>query len=121
MTIKKDLLVMSNQPEEQINRPPPRDNPRHARARTLPQPLLVDLARGMLNPDRLEQPDLMGDITKKVRVEVPDFLGKIDPRVFCDWLATMDDYFEWYEMTEDRKVRFAKMKLIGHAKVVKKC
>lgn len=28
----------------------------------------------------------------------------------------MDHYFEWYELSEARKVRFAKMKLVGKAK-----
>ena len=27
----------------------------------------------------------------------------------------MDHYFDWYAMSEDRRIRFAKMKLIGHA------
>ncbi|MQM11517.1 hypothetical protein Taro_044424 [Colocasia esculenta] len=27
----------------------------------------------------------------------------------------MDRYFEWYEMTDGRRVRFAKMKLLGQA------
>ena len=29
----------------------------------------------------------------------------------------MDHYFDWYTMSEDRRIRFAKMKLIGHAKL----
>ena len=29
----------------------------------------------------------------------------------------MDHYFEWYDMSDERRVRFAKMKLIGQAKL----
>lgn len=39
-----------------------------------------------------------GDITKKVRIGVPE------------------EYFDWYDMTDERQVRFAKMKLVKLAK-----
>ena len=29
----------------------------------------------------------------------------------------MDNYFEWYDMTDERRVRFAKIKLVGQAKL----
>ena len=29
----------------------------------------------------------------------------------------MDHYFEWYDMNDERKIRFAKMKLLGQAKL----
>ena len=29
----------------------------------------------------------------------------------------MDQYFEWYEMTEDRKFKFAKLRLIRQARM----
>ncbi|GMY33688.1 Transposon Ty3-G Gag-Pol polyprotein [Fagus crenata] len=56
-------------------------------------------------------------IAKKVRVEVPDFAGKIYPQVFSDWLASLERYFEWYDMSDERRVRFAIMKLIGQAQI----
>ena len=79
---------------ERHDRHPP---PRQPRVRPPPQPLVVDLVRGISN-------DWMGDITKKVRVEAPEFAGKIDPQAFSDWLTAMDDYFDWDDMTDDRKV-----------------
>ena len=54
-------------------------------------------------------------ILRTVRVDPPTFDGSLDPRVYSDWEASMDRYFEWYEMTNFRRVRFAKMKLIGQA------
>ena len=60
--------------------------------------------------------DLAGDITNKVRVDIPDFDRRIDPKVFSDWLATLKHYFDWYDMIDDRKVKFAIMKLAGQAK-----
>lgn len=37
--------------------------------------------------------------------------------VFQDWLTSLEDYFEWYDMSADRKVRFVRMKLKGQAQV----
>ena len=52
-----------------------------------------------------------------VKIEAPSFDGQLDPTKFIDWLADMDHYFEWYEMFEERRVRFAKMKLVNQAKL----
>ena len=61
--------------------------------------------------------DITGDITKKVRTEVPDFEGKVDATQFANWMVAIEEYFNWYNMMDDQKVRFAKMKLVGLAKV----
>ena len=66
---------------------------------------------------RHEVYDITGDITKKVRTEVPDFEGKVDATQFANWLVAIEEYFNWYNMMDDQKVRFAKMKLVGLAKV----
>ncbi|RVX11312.1 hypothetical protein CK203_019753 [Vitis vinifera] len=67
--------------------------------------------------DQLDSLHTAGDITKKVRMEVPDFEGKVDATQFADWLAAIEEYFDWYDMIDDRRVRFAKMKLVGLTKV----
>jgi len=56
------------------------------------------------------------DITWKVKVDVPSFDGKIDAITFSDWLGTMEDYFDWYEMSNIEWAQFAKMKLVGPAR-----
>ena len=40
-----------------------------------------------------------------------------NPTVFSDWIASIKEYFGWYDMVDDRQVRFANMKLVGLAKV----
>ena len=40
-----------------------------------------------------------------------------NPTVFSDWIASIEEYFGWYDMVDDRQVRFANMKLVGLAKV----
>ena len=72
--------------------------------------------RGLLDR-RHEACDMAGDITKKVRIEVSDFEGKVHATQFVDWLAAIEEYFNWYDMADDRRVRFAKMKLMGLAKI----
>lgn len=48
-------------------------------------------------------------------IEASDFDGRLDPKVFLDWVSNMDRYFEWHNMLEVRRVRFAKWKLVGQA------
>ncbi|KAI9185053.1 hypothetical protein LWI28_003722 [Acer negundo] len=56
------------------------------------------------------------DPARRVKVDAPEFDGRLDVNVFLDWLAAMDDYFEWYPMSDEQKIRFAKLKLVGSAK-----
>lgn len=66
--------------------------------------------------DYVTHPHRDDDITRKVKVDVPEFDGKHNPIVFVDWLDCLEDYFEFYGMTDTHRIRFAKMKLIGSAK-----
>ena len=37
--------------------------------------------------------------------------------MYIDWEGDMDQYFDWYEMSEDRKFKFAKLRLICQARL----
>ena len=67
----------------------------------------------MGNQRRAKRFELDDDVTKKVRLEVVEFYGKLNPIAFLDWIMSMEDYFDWYTMPENRKVRFVKAKLKG--------
>ena len=54
-------------------------------------------------------------ILKGVKIKAPSFDGQLDPTRFLDWLADIDHYFEWYDMSDEQRVRFAKIKLMGQA------
>ena len=54
---------------------------------------------------------------KKVKVSAPEFDGRMDPNAFSDWLVSIEEYFNWYEMIDSERVRFAKMKLTNLAKI----
>ncbi|KAK8951463.1 hypothetical protein KSP39_PZI004161 [Platanthera zijinensis] len=72
------------------------------------------------DPDDYHDPrrgDRAFDITRRIRLDAPTFDGRLEPKAFSDWLLDMDHYFDWYDMSDERCVRFAKMKLVGQAKV----
>ena len=54
-----------------------------------------------------------------VLFEAPDFDGCKDesPWIFVQWINEMEQFFEWHNWAANKKVRFAKMKLIGRAQV----
>ncbi|KAI5334439.1 hypothetical protein L3X38_024572 [Prunus dulcis] len=54
-------------------------------------------------------------VMKSVKADAPNFDGELNSKALLDWLATMDRYIEWHDMSEDRRVRFAKIKLVGQA------
>lgn len=64
-----------------------------------------------------EHHDAFRDITKNVRIEVLDFNGKVNPTEFADWLSTIEKYSDWYDMYDDQRVIFTRMKLVGLAKI----
>jgi hypothetical protein len=74
------------------------------------------LGRGRDPAVRPYHDDLDDRAMRSVKVEAPSFVGRLDPCEYLDWEADMNNYFDWYEMSEERKVRFAKMRLLGQAK-----
>ena len=59
------------------------------------------------NPyERLDYRNMAGDTMKKVRVEVPYFVGTIDACVFSDWLASLESYFEGYDISDESTICF---------------
>src|SRR5262249_18496915 len=48
--------------------------------------------------------------------EVSNFVGCRDPKEYLDWKSDMNLYFNRHEMSESKKVRFAKMRILGQAK-----
>ena len=57
------------------------------------------------------------NITKKVKVSALEFDGIMDSNAFYDWLVAIEEYFDWYEMIDSERVRFAKMKLTNSVKM----
>ena len=53
------------------------------------------------------------DRMSKEKIEAPTFDGCLDPWVFIDWLRQMEKFFDYYHWAENKKMRYARMKLIG--------
>jgi len=49
-------------------------------------------------------------------VDVLDFHGKLEPNAFEDWSTAIEDYSDWFTVSEGRKVCYIVMKLKGHAR-----
>ncbi|KAF3953567.1 hypothetical protein CMV_021002 [Castanea mollissima] len=73
------------------------------RTQRVPQESILEWARDILERRRDEPYDTAGDITKKVRMAVPDFEGRVDPTIFSDWIASIEEYFDWYDMADNRR------------------
>ncbi|KAI9186228.1 hypothetical protein LWI28_015068 [Acer negundo] len=71
----------------------------------------VDLYRNPYDDRRDSQrrsSDNHFDPARKVKVDAPEFDGRLDANVFLDWLAAMDDYFEWCNIKEEPNVTVAR-------------
>ena len=55
------------------------------------------------------------DRMSKEKIEAPTFDGCLNPWVFIDWLHQMEKFFDCYHWAKNKKVRYARMKLIGKA------
>lgn len=46
-------------------------------------------------------------------MEIPTYSGKMNAKEFVDWRDVLNNYFEYKEVVEEKKVKFAKTKLKG--------
>ena len=52
-----------------------------------------------------------------IKIEVPDYAGNLKPEELINWLNSMEIFFEWKLMIEEKKVKFTCTKLKGHAMI----
>ena len=68
----------------------------------------------VLNPEEEKFFKALTKIGKRPKFEVPIFSRKLNPEELIDWINELEEYFEYEEID---RVKFAKAKLKGHAKV----
>ena len=56
-------------------------------------------------------------IEKRPKFDVPTFLGKINPEELINWINELEEYFEYEEIENLDRVKFAKEKLKGQVKI----
>ena len=71
----------------------------------------------VLNPDEEKLFKALTKIGKRPKFEVPTFLGKINLEELINWINELEEYFEYEEIEDPDRVKFAKAKLKGHVKV----
>ena len=54
---------------------------------------------------------------RNIKLDAPTFDGSLNPKNYIDWEGEMDQYFDCYDMIEDRKCRFVKLKLVRQARL----
>ena len=65
---------------------------------------------------RTEEP--RWDAAKRgAKPEVSVFDGSLDPKKYMHWEVSLDEYFEWFQLPEGRRIQFAQMKLAGQARI----
>lgn len=52
-----------------------------------------------------------------IKVEALAFEGRLDPWAFIKWLRDIDHFFEWSNLSKNRRIQFAKTKLRGSAQL----
>ena len=48
---------------------------------------------------------------RHIKMETPTFKGQLDSWIFDRWIRDMIQLFGWYNLSQNRKVRFAMIKL----------
>ena len=56
-------------------------------------------------------------IGKRPKFEVPTFLGNLNLEELINWINELQEYFEYEHIEDPNRVKFAKAKLKGHAKI----
>ena len=65
---------------------------------------------------RAEEPQW--DAAKRgAKPEVTVFEGSLDPKKYMDWEVGLEEYFNWFQLPESRRVQFAQMRLAEQARI----
>ena len=56
-------------------------------------------------------------IGKRHKFNVPTFSGNLNPKKLIDWINELEEYFEYEEIEDPYRVKFAKAKIKVHAKI----
>ena len=54
-------------------------------------------------------------MSSKTKLDIPVYEGSLDAEELLDWIRALDTYFDYEDIEEDKKVRYAVKKLKGHA------
>ena len=73
--------------------------------------------REVLNTEEARLFKAISNIGKRPKFDVPTYSGNLNPEELIDWINELEEYFEYEEIEDPDRVKFAKAKLKGHAKI----
>ncbi|XP_038698221.1 uncharacterized protein LOC119995839 [Tripterygium wilfordii] len=59
--------------------------------------------------------DQTDQVMRQIKADVPEFDGNQELHEVMDWLAKVENFFDWVGMNQEQKVRFIRMKFKGQA------
>src|SRR5271156_4454510 len=71
----------------------------------------------VFNPEEERIFRSISKIGKRPKIEVPTFSGNLNPEELIDWINKCEEYFEYEDIEDPDRVKFAKARLKGHAKI----
>ena len=51
----------------------------------------------------------------RVKIDIPMYEGNLDTEEFLDWIRAIENYFDYEDVEEEKKVRHVVTRLKGHA------
>ena len=60
---------------------------------------------------------MLAKVGGKPKVEIPMYEGSLNAEELMDWISALDKYFDYGEVDDKNKVKFAVTKLKGHATI----
>ena len=74
-------------------------------------------AESVLNLEEERLFKAISKIGKRPKFEVPTFLGNLNLEELINWINELEEYFEYEDIEDPYRVKFAKVKLKGHANI----
>eukprot|EP00253_Pinus_taeda_P002204 PITA_02204 len=60
---------------------------------------------------------MLAKVGSKPKIEIPMYDGSLNAEEVMDWIRSIDQYFDYEEVEENKKVKFAVTRLKGHAAI----
>eukprot|EP00253_Pinus_taeda_P012339 PITA_12339 len=60
---------------------------------------------------------MLAKVGSKPKIEIPMYDGSLNAEELMDWIRSIDQYFDYEEVEENKKVKFAVTRLKGHAAI----
>ena len=77
----------------------------------------VEQEEELLNLEEEKLFKAIAKIGKRPMFDVPAFLGNLNPEELINWINELEEYFEYEEIEDLDRVRFAKAKLKDYTKI----